>query len=138
MHLDPWTLDLLVVGAVAVALVTLLLVAVLFARLARLRSEVAGLRADPALAAGVDPKAVRHVAVVRYDAFQDMAGRISYSVAMLDSTGDGLVLSAINGRTDARTYAKGVLAGNSEQPLSPEEEQAVAAALGRTPSRSRR
>ncbi|PZS29342.1 MAG: DUF4446 domain-containing protein [Pseudonocardiales bacterium] len=107
-------------------------------RMARLRADVAALRADPALAAGVDPKAVRNVAVVRYDAFQDMAGRMSYSVALLDAVGDGLVLSAINGRADSRTYAKGILAGDSEQQLSPEERQAVAAALGRAPTRARR
>lgn len=138
MHLDPRTVDLLVVGALAVASASVLLALAVSTRLTRLRAEVAALRADPALAAGVDPKAVRQVAVVRYDAFQDMSGRMSYSVALLDAAGDGLVLSAINGRTDARTYAKGVLAGAGEQPLSPEEQQAVAAALGRTPSRPRR
>jgi hypothetical protein len=138
VHLDPRTLDVLVVCAVAVALVSLLAAVVGSVRVGRLRAEVAGLRADPALAAGVDPKAVRHVAVVRYDAFEDMAGRMSYTVALLDAAGDGLVLSAINGRTDARTYAKGILAGAGEQALSPEEQQAVAAALGRVPSRARR
>lgn len=135
MHLGPGTLLVLVICVAAVALLSLLLSVSLARRLVRLRAEVAALRADPALVAGVDPKAVRHVAVVRYDAFQDMAGRMSYSVALLDAAGDGLVLSAINGRADARTYAKGVLAGEGEQPLSPEEQRAVEAALGRAPSR---
>ncbi len=138
MHLDPRTLSALVVGAVAIALASVLLTVSLSRRLARLRVEVAALRADPALVAGVDPKAVRNVAVVRYDAFESMAGRMSYSVALLDAAGDGLVLSAINGRADARTYAKGILAGECNQALSPEEQQAVAAALGRAPSRARR
>ncbi len=138
MHLDPRTLDVLVVCAAALALASVLLTASMARRMARLRADVAALRADPALAAGVDPKAVRNVAVVRYDAFQDMAGRMSYSVALLDAVGDGLVLSAINGRADSRTYAKGILAGDSEQQLSPEERQAVAAALGRAPTRARR
>ncbi|MDP9240708.1 MAG: DUF4446 family protein [Actinomycetota bacterium] len=138
MHLDPRTLSALVVGAVAIALASVLLTVSLSRRLARLRVEVAALRADPALVAGVDPKAVRNVAVVRYDAFESMAGRMSYSVALLDAAGDGLVLSAINGRADARTYAKGILAGECNQQLSPEEQQAVAAALGRAPSRARR
>ncbi len=138
MHLDPRTLAALVVGAVAIALASVLLTVSLSRRLARLRVEVAALRADPALVAGVDPKAVRNVAVVRYDAFESMAGRMSYSVALLDAAGDGLVLSAINGRADARTYAKGILAGECNQQLSPEEQQAVAAALGRAPSRARR
>ena len=56
--------------------------------------------------------AIRHVAVVRYDAFGDMGGRLSFSVAMLDDSGDGLVLTSINGRTETRTYAKGVKAGS--------------------------
>lgn len=73
--------------------------------------------------------ALRHVAVVRYDAFNDMGGRLSFSVALLDDAGDGLVLTSINGRTETRTYSKGVKAGSSEASLSPEEEQAVGFAL---------
>lgn len=73
--------------------------------------------------------AIRHVAVVRYDAFGDMGGRLSFSAAMLDDSGDGLVLSSINGRSETRTYAKGVKGGTSEAPLSPEEEQVVGWAL---------
>ncbi len=73
--------------------------------------------------------AIRHVAVVRYDAFGDMGGRLSFSVAMLDDSGDGLVFSSINGRSETRTYAKGVKHGSSEAKLSPEEEQVVNWAL---------
>lgn len=73
--------------------------------------------------------AIRHVAVVRYDAFNDMGGRMSFTAALLDDGGDGLVLTSINGRTETRTYAKGVKGGTSEAPLSPEEEQAVTYAL---------
>lgn len=73
--------------------------------------------------------AIRHVAVVRYDAFGDMGGRLSFSAALLDDSGDGLVLSSINGRSETRTYAKGVKRGTSEAPLSPEEEQVVGWAL---------
>lgn len=69
--------------------------------------------------------ALRHVAVVRYDAFPDMGGRLSFSVALLDDAGDGLVLTSINGRTETRTYAKGVKGGRSEHSLSPEETQAI-------------
>jgi hypothetical protein len=70
-------------------------------------------------------EAIRHVAVVRYDAFNDMGGRMSFTAAMLDDHGDGLVITSINGRTETRTYAKGVKAGGSEATLSPEEEQAI-------------
>jgi hypothetical protein len=75
--------------------------------------------------------ALRHVAVVRYDAFGDMGGRMSFTAALLDDSGDGLVITSINGRTEARAYAKGVKQGASDQLLSPEETEAIALALGR-------
>jgi hypothetical protein len=84
-------------------------------------------------------QALRHVAVVRYDAFRDMGGRMSFSAAMLDDAGDGLVLTAIHGRGETRSYSKGVKNGESDQVLSPEEKQAIAfarrerAAPGRQP-----
>lgn len=84
----------------------------------RSRQEVEGLRVDLA-------DAIRHVAVVRYDAFNDMGGRQSFSAALLDDAGDGLVVSSINGRTETRTYAKGVKGGRSDATLSPEEEQVI-------------
>lgn len=72
---------------------------------------------------------VSHVGVVRYDAFDDMGGALSFSAAMLDEEGNGLVVSAINGRSEARTYAKPVVGGRSDFHLTPEEEEAIAAAL---------
>jgi hypothetical protein len=72
-----------------------------------------------------DPRALRDVAIVRYDALNEMTGQFSFSLAMLNSRGDGIVLSSINGRTETRTYAKAVVAGKSAQDLSPEEAQAV-------------
>jgi Protein of unknown function (DUF4446) len=74
-------------------------------------------------------RSLRNVALVRYDAFDDMAGRISFSLALLDDRGDGVALTAISGRTDTRLYAKGIVAGKGEHDLSPEEHEAVAAAL---------
>jgi hypothetical protein len=73
--------------------------------------------------------AIRHVSVVRYDAFGDMGGRLSFSAAMLDDGGDGLVLTSIHGRAETRSYIKGVKSGTSEATLSPEESQAVSYAL---------
>lgn len=73
----------------------------------------------------VDPRALRDVAIVRYDALNEMAGQLSFSLALLNSTGDGIVISSINGRAETRTYAKPVVAGKGEQELSPEEAQAV-------------
>jgi len=66
---------------------------------------------------------------VRYDAFGDMGGRLSFSAAMLDDGGDGLVLTSIHGRSETRSYIKGVKAGQSEASLSPEELQAISFAL---------
>lgn len=73
--------------------------------------------------------ALRHVAVVRYDAFGDMGGRLSFTVALLDDAADGVVLSSIHGRSESRSYAKGVKGGSSEQSLSPEEQQAIELAM---------
>jgi hypothetical protein len=76
----------------------------------------------------VDPKALRDVAIVRYDALHEMSGQLSFSLALLNAVGDGVVLSSINGRAETRTYAKPVIAGRGEQELSPEEAQAVQSA----------
>src|SRR5262245_19745840 len=83
-----------------------------------LRQEVAALRAEAA-------DALRHLAVVRYDAFGDMGGHLSWSLAVLDDSGDGVVLTSIHGRSDARTYAKSIAGWTCEQQLSPEEEEAI-------------
>ncbi len=85
---------------------------------AGLRGEVERLRCE---AAG----ALRHLAVVRYDAFGDMGGRLSWSLALVDDEGDGVVLTSIHGRSDARSYAKNLTGWAGDQPLSPEEEAAV-------------
>lgn len=75
--------------------------------------------------------AVRNVALVRYDAFREMSGRMSFSLALLDDSGDGVAISAVAGAGDTRVYAKAIAAGRGEHDLSPEEEQAVDAALQR-------
>jgi hypothetical protein len=100
-----------------------------------LRGEVGALT-DGLAQVRVDVRdALRHIAVVRYDAFPDMGGRLSFSAALLDDAGDGLVLTSINGRSETRTYAKGVKGGVSEHQLSPEEEQAISFAT-RTAARA--
>lgn len=73
--------------------------------------------------------ALRHVALVRYDAFAEMSGRTSFSLALLDERGDGVTISAVTGHTGTRVYAKAVASGKGEHELSPEEAQAVAAAM---------
>ena len=74
----------------------------------------------------------RHVGVLRYDAFEDMGGQMSFSAALLDDYGDGLVITGINGRTEARTYAKTVEGGESDFNLSPEESKVISEALSRS------
>jgi hypothetical protein len=69
--------------------------------------------------------------MVRYDAFEDMGGRLSFSAALLDDHGDGIVLTSINGRTETRTYAKPILSTESEYNLSEEERAAIAGAMAR-------
>jgi len=93
-----------------------------------LRHEVAALRAEAA-------SALKHLAVVRYDAFdtasdRSVGGQLSWSLAILDDHGDGTVLTSIHGRTEARTYAKSVAGWRCDQPLSPEEADAIAHARG--------
>jgi hypothetical protein len=73
----------------------------------------------------VDPRALRELAMVRYDALNEMSGHLSFSVALLNAVGDGVVVTSINGRGSTRTYAKPILAGKGETELSPEEAQAV-------------
>ena len=89
-----------------------------------LRGEVQALRVEAS-------DALRHLAVVRYDAFGDMGGHLSWSLALLDDSGHGVVLTSIHGRSDARTYAKNIAAWTSQQQLSPEEEDAVSHARPR-------
>jgi hypothetical protein len=101
-----------------------------------LRGELAQARSDLDVARSELADALRHVAVVRYDAFGDMGGRMSFTAALLDDAGDGLVITSINGRTEGRSYAKGIKNATSDQSLSPEEEQAIALALGRKSGRA--
>jgi hypothetical protein len=72
---------------------------------------------------------IAHRALVRYDAYNELSGRQSVSIALLDSTQSGVVLSCIHHRDQARVYAKQIFRGRGELELSPEEEQAVREAL---------
>jgi Protein of unknown function (DUF4446) len=67
--------------------------------------------------------------VVRYDAYGEMSGRQSSSVALLDANHTGVVISSILHREQARIYVKPVRLGEAELELSPEESEAVETAL---------
>jgi hypothetical protein len=73
--------------------------------------------------------AISHSALVRYDAYNELSGRQSVSIALLDGTRSGVVLSCIHHREQARVYAKQVHGGQSELELSPEEAEAMRLAL---------
>jgi hypothetical protein len=159
VSLDPAARDVLLVVAVAVAVLAVVVATVALVSLRRMRRDLVLLHADgdaPSFVAAVGRQteqvqalrgevddlsallartrteladAIRHVSVVRYDAFGDMGGRLSFSAALLDDGGDGLVLTAIHGRAETRSYIKGVKSGQSDASLSPEEQQAITFAL---------
>jgi Protein of unknown function (DUF4446) len=75
---------------------------------------------------------VQHVALLRFDAFEDVGGRLSFSCAMLDDHGTGVVLTSINGRQETRVYAKPVTHRTSSYNLSSEETEAIRLAMAPT------
>jgi Protein of unknown function (DUF4446) len=155
MILDDTTLLVLVIGALIVGIVGLVVAVVAVVKLGRLhrslallqvaegrenfldvvartredigvlRSEVGELAGELARARIDLSQALRHVSVVRYDAFGDLGGRFSFSAALLDDSGDGIILTSIHGRSETRTYVKGVTNGQADIDLSPEERKAM-------------
>ena len=73
--------------------------------------------------------ALAYRSLVRYDAYGEMSGRQSTSIALLDARRSGVVLSSIHHRDTARLYAKQVHEGHGELELSPEEDEAIRIAL---------
>lgn len=72
---------------------------------------------------------MQRIGVVRYGAFADMGGHLSFSAAFLDEHGSGIVLTCINGRTDSRIYSKPVTAAQDSAELSDEERAAIQLAM---------
>jgi Protein of unknown function (DUF4446) len=89
------------------------------------KSELRRLGKELEVTRGELKETLQHLVVVRYDAFGDTGGKLSWSMALLDDHGDGVVLTSINSRADARTYAKEIKSFTSESKLSPEEEEAL-------------
>lgn len=158
-------LTIALAGVGAVAVISLIAVAGLAVRLSRVRKNLTLLRGngEPVDIFGVVGRAMKAIegldsrvdelatqqqddeirqrlsiqrfGLVRYDAFEEMGGRLSFSAALLDDHGDGIVITSINGRTETRTYAKPIRQLLSEHNLSEEENAAIAAAMaghGRT------
>jgi len=80
---------------------------------------------------------VQHVGAVRYDAFEDVGGQQSFSIALLDARRNGILITAIYSRTDVRLYAKSLNHGRPSSPMTPEESAAVQHALGLAPGPGR-
>jgi hypothetical protein len=79
---------------------------------------------------------IAHRALVRYDAYGELSGHQSLSLALLDAERNGVVLSCIAHRDNARLYCKVVQDGRGEHELSPEEDEAIRLALAGEPSRT--
>lgn len=68
---------------------------------------------------------IQKIGVVRFNAFDDVGSDLSFSVALLDSNDNGVILSGIYARDSSSTYAKPVVNGKSRYPLSAEELKAI-------------
>ncbi|HEY8552820.1 MAG TPA: DUF4446 family protein [Thermaerobacter sp.] len=75
-------------------------------------------------------RCIRHVAVVRFNAFPNTGGEQSFALALLDAKGNGAVITTLAGREESRTYAKPITAGSSPYLLSDEEREAIRRAMG--------
>jgi len=158
MHLSSTAAGWIAVGAAAVAVASLVLLALNRRALARVRSSQNVLlgggtgdlvdfavslqaridelnRAVHTVSGGLEridarmDGTVSKTAIVRYDAYENSGGHQSASVAMLDASRSGVVLSAIQGRDYARIYVKELDRGRASVALSPEEQEAVDTAM---------
>ncbi len=77
----------------------------------------------------------RHVGLVRFDAFPDIGGNQSFTLAVYDDNGDGAIVSSIVGRADNKVYGKNLINGKSDHNLTGEEQQAILMAI-QTPTKS--
>jgi hypothetical protein len=95
------------------------------------RVEAVATHLDERMAAAEDrlDGAIAYRSLVRYDAYGEMSGHQSTTIALLDADHNGVVLSSIAHRDTARLYCKQIHAGRGEHQLSPEEEEAVRLAL---------
>jgi hypothetical protein len=95
----------------------------------RLEAAIRQLAAEQQRLGNLTKTAVQRVGLVRYDAFDDVGGRLSFSCALLNDDGDGVVVTSINGRQDTRVYAKPVYRAESMHNLSEEEGAAIREAM---------
>ena len=74
-------------------------------------------------------KSYQKLGIVKYDAFNEMGGKLSFSLAMLNEKNDGYIINAVHSREGCYTYVKEIIDGNSIIALAEEEEQALQKAL---------
>jgi len=89
----------------------------------------AGLEQRVSSAEGRIDGCIAYRSMIRYDAYGEMSGQQSRSIALLDARRSGVVISSIAHRDQARVYVKQILEGESEIELSPEEQEAIDTAL---------
>ncbi len=99
--------------------------------LAAAEEDIADMRPRLDAVEGTLPLAIQHTGVVSYDAYGDVAGNLSRSIALLNGRADGVVVSLLVSREETRWYTKMVRGGAGAEPLSPEEKAAIREALGR-------
>lgn len=78
---------------------------------------------------GAAAESLQNVGLLRFNAFPDMGGDLSFALALLNTQGNGVVLCSLVGRDDCRIYAKDVVRGKSHYLLSDEEKSAITKAL---------
>jgi hypothetical protein len=100
-------------------------------RTARNSAEVQRLSAAVADIGARLPVALSRFAVIEYDAFGNITGKQSRSIALLNERGDGLVITLLTARDETIFYTKEVRGGRGVQELAPEEQASVDRAMGR-------
>ncbi|MDR7434672.1 MAG: DUF4446 family protein [Armatimonadota bacterium] len=93
--------------------------------LAEVQTQLAGMQRELQEIHGKLERCFQRMGFIRYDAFREMGGQLSFSLALLDGHRDGIILSVLNGREDSRVYAKPITGGRSSSPLSEEERAAL-------------
>ena len=91
----------------------------------RISQKVTGLAERMDAAEASSTKMIQRVGVVRFNPFPDTGGNQSFVVALLNATGDGVVLSSLHARGGTRIYLKQVDGGKAETALSDEEMEAI-------------
>lgn len=77
----------------------------------------------------IQSRTANKIGIVKYDAFPDVGGRLSFALAMLDESDSGFVLNAIHGREGCYTYIKEIVKGESYVVLGQEEKEALRQAV---------